>query len=369
VRHGFVALVFRGESGALLNPRLEPMALAMAEAGLRVTPVPFGEGHESGLQQQLTNVDGVLVWADPLGDDGDRTALDEALRAAERAGVWVSARPDVIDRLGTKEVLVTTRDLGWGSDARLYPEPGVFRREFPTRLAATGVRVLKASRGNGGRTVWKVRLPGGRAATAIHPDTDVVVQHARVRDWTATSMTLHAAMDVIEAAGVFDGWDGTGSLVEQEFLPGIARGIIRCYLVGGAVAGFARQYPHGVIPDGPLRVIPESEPSVEQVMGLPSPKTMYPPEEPAFVDLRARLEGEWVPGMAGVLGLETHDLPALWDVDLIGEGLAATDQESAGSGALSRFVLCEINASSVIPFPPQAPARVAQHVVAALSSR
>lgn len=104
-------------------------------------------------------------------------------------------------------------------------------------------------------------------------------------------------------------------------------------------------------------------------MGLPSPKTMYPPEEPAFADLRTRLEGDWVPGMAAVLGLGPHDLPALWDVDLIGDGPAPTEERSVSSGAGARVALCEINASSVIPFPPEAPARVAHHVVAALARR
>jgi hypothetical protein len=348
------------------------MADALRARGVTVETVPFGPDRAAELAERLGGLrrgDGVLTWADPLGDDGNRTGLDRALRRAEAAGVWVSARPDVVDRLGTKEVLYTTRHLGWGSDVGLYREVGEFRRDFPARLAAAGVRVLKASRGNGGRTVWKVGLPPERAAGAPLPDAEVVVQHARVRDGAATSMRLEEAQDLIEAAGVFDGWDGSGSLVDQEFLPGIAHGIIRCYLVGGVVVGFARQYPQGVIPDGPLHVIPESEPSAEKVMGLPSPKTMYPPEEPAFADLRARLEGEWVPHLAAALGLRHDDFPALWDVDLVREGPLATVQGSVVPGGMARFVLCEINASSVIPFPPAAPARVAHHVVAALASR
>ena len=348
------------------------MADALRAHGLVVETVPFARDRVTELANRLaalTRGEGVLAWADPIGDDGDRTGLDRLLRRAEEAGVWVSARPDVVDRLGTKEVLYTTRHLGWGSDVGLYRAVGEFRRDFPARLAAAGVRVLKASRGNGGRTVWKVGLPAGRAQGAPLPDDEVMVQHARVRDGAATSMTLNEAQDLVEAAGAFDGWDGAGTLVDQEFLPGIARGIIRCYLVGGWVVGFARQYPDGVVPDGPLQVTPESEPSAEKVMGLPSPKTMYPPAEPAFADLRARLEGEWVPQMTAALGLEPDDLPALWDVDLIGEGPAATGQRSAVSGTVARFVLCEINASSVIPFPPEAPSRVARHVVAALASR
>ena len=100
-------------------------------------------------------------------------------------GVWLGSRPDVIDRIGTKEVLVTTRDLGWGSDSHLYRTREDLRREFPRRLAADGARVLKASRGNGGRTVWKVQLPHGTSGREVPNDAAVRVQHARARDGSA----------------------------------------------------------------------------------------------------------------------------------------------------------------------------------------
>lgn len=357
-------MVFRGEVGAPVNPRLEPVVDALAAAGLTVDPVAFHPDHVPRLEQQLGGVgpaDGVLVWADPIGDVGDRTALDAVLRQVEAAGAWVSARPDVIDRLGTKEVLVATRDLGWGSDAHLYRDADQLRTAFPARLAADGVRVLKASRGNGGRTVWKVSLPGGPAPTVPAPDADVVVQHARVRDGAATRMTLADLCRLVEDGGrTFGSWGGTGGLVDQEFVPGITQGIVRCYLVGGAVVGFARQYPEGVRPDGPLGVVPGTVSPAEQVMGLPSPKTMYPPGEPALAALRTRLESDWVPGLSGLLGLRPDDLPALWDVDLL-----IADPDAGGSG----FALCEVNASSVIPFPPEAPDRLARHVADALSRR
>ena len=100
-------------------------------------------------------------------------------------------------------------------------------------------------------------------------------------------------------------------------------------------------------------------------MGLPSPKTMYTPEEPALSELRQRLETEWVPAMTALLGLVPEDLPALWDVDL----LLADPDRSSPHRPLSRFVLCEVNASSVIPFPPEVPSRVALHVSQALGRR
>jgi hypothetical protein len=311
----------------------------------------------------LSAVDGALVWVDPVSEVGDRRELDAVLRDAADAGVWVSAHPDVVDRLGTKEVLVTTRNLSWGCDVHLYQSPQEFRREFPERLAAHRVRVLKASRGNGGRTVWKVRLADDSPPAGVSSETEVVVQHARVRDGSRTVMRLHELMD--ECVPGFAAWGGAGRLVDQEFIPGITQGIVRCYLVGAEVVGFARQYPDGARPLGPLRVDAASGPSAEAVMGLPSSKTMYPPDEPAFSELRQRLETEWVPAMTGLLGLVPDDLPTLWDIDLL---LADPDHGSPRQLG-RRFVLCEVNASSVIPFPPGAPTRITAHVSRALARR
>ena len=347
------------------------MADALEAAGLAVTSIPFHHDHAADLSNQLSDFgpgDGILVWADPLGEGSDRRTLDRALRHAESTGAWVSARPDVIDKLGTKGVLVTTRSLGWGSDTHRYRDRDAFHHGFPARLGADGVRVLKANRGNGGRTVWKVRLPGGSAPTALGPQAPVIVQHARIRDGAATIMTLAAFIHLVDESGAFDAWGGTGYLVDQEFIPGITRGIVRCYLVGDAVVGFARQYPDGVIPDGPVEVVLETRPSADEVMGLPSPKTMYPPDEPELSDVRYRLESSWVPEMTKLLELNPDHLPALWDVDLL---FADAPRRHRGgrtaSGDDSRYVLCEINASSIIPFPPQAPAKVSQHAVAALA--
>ena len=360
---GRVAVVFRGAPGAgTSNPRLDVVLAALADVGLVVDAVPYAEGRAEETAARLSMVDGALVWVDPLSDDGDRRELDEVLRGASRSGVWVSTHPDVVDRLGTKEVLVATRDLSWGSDVHLYRSPEEFRREFPERLAADGVRVLKASRGNGGRTVWKVRLADGPRPGGLRPDAQVVVQHARIRDASSTVMPLSELME--ECLVGFKAWGGNGRLVDQECIAGITRGIVRCYLVGGTVVGFARQYPEGAIPLGPLDVDLGSGPSADSVMGLPSPKTMYSPAEPALSELRHRVETEWVPGMTALLGLVANQLPALWDVDLL---LADVGHPSRRPGG--RAVLCEVNASSVIPFPPEAPPRIAAHVKQALGRR
>lgn len=354
---GHVALVFRGANAASTpGPRLDLIVDALREMGLSVDAVPWVDGMTEDVAARLSAVGGVLVWVDPLSDDGDRRELDQVMREVARNGVWVSTHPDVLDRLGTKEVLVATRELSWGCDVHLYRSPEEFYRAFPERLAAEGARVLKASRGNGGRTVWKVCLPEGQRSSEVQPETGVVVQHARIRDGSSTLMPLSSLM--AECAVSFAAWEGTGGLVDQEFIPGITHGLVRCYLVGATVVGFARQYPEGARPRGPWHVDATAGPSADAVMGLPSAKTMYPPDEPAFAELRHRLETEWVPGMRRLLGLAPDDLPALWDVDLL---IGGHDGEPFGQSA-ERFVLCEINASCVTPFPPAAPPRIAVHV-------
>ena len=116
-------------------------------------------------------MDGVLVWVDPLSSGKDRSRLDPLLRNIAARGVWVSTHPDVILKMGVKEVLYRTRALGWSTDTDLYRSAEDFDARFPTRLAAGGPRVLKQNRGNGGQGVWKVEP--ARAVATPSPDTPV----------------------------------------------------------------------------------------------------------------------------------------------------------------------------------------------------
>ena len=291
--------------------------------------------------------DGVLGWVDPVRPDGDRVMLDVLLREAAAAGTWIGSHPDVIALIGTKEVLYTTRSLGWGADTHLYRSPGEFRHVFPARLAKDGMRVLKPSRGNGGLGVWKVTLGDGQGRTRTPgPATVVTVQHARVREETREELPLGQLMDRCTAA--FIAYDGDGTLIDQAFARRLGHGIIRCYLVRDQVAGFARQYPPGLSPEERTArgLALEAEVSAETLMGLPSAKTMYPPDEPSFARLRGLVEREWVPGMQAIVRIETGSLPVLWDADFLFGPKTPEGQDS--------YLLCEINASSVTPFPPEA---------------
>src|SRR4029079_8756249 len=137
--------------------RFLPLFRALTDLGAHAERAVFDETFADEVRRQLMSVDGVLVWVNPIQDGRDRSVLDAILREVAGAGVFVSGHPDVIAKLGTKEVLYTTRDLGWGCDTDLYRSAGEMRKELPARLSG-GARVLKQLRGNGGTGVWKVEL-------------------------------------------------------------------------------------------------------------------------------------------------------------------------------------------------------------------
>lgn len=263
---GRVAVVFRDDAGrrpaaTTARARLAPVLTALAGLGLAAEPVAYSDARAEQVRGQLLAVDGVLAWVDPVAPGGDRVILDDILRQAARAGVWIGSHPDVIARMGTKEVLYHTRELGWGSDVQLYRTPGEFRQRFPARLAADGIRVLKASRGNGGSGVWKVMLGGGLSGAPVPgPGDRVRVQHARIRDETSEDVLLGALMARCEAA--FSAYAGTGTLIDQAFARRIDQGIIRCYLVQNRLAGFARQSPRGLAPGERQAASPDPDPQL-----------------------------------------------------------------------------------------------------------
>lgn len=162
---GRIAVVLRGNSAAGTtvtpeNSRLAAVFEALTAVGFDTQLAVYSDDLASDIRTQPLRCDGVLVWVDPISGGEDRTRLDAILREVASQGVWVSAHPDVILKMGTKEVLYQTRKLGWGSDTYLYRTIEDFREHFPGRVASSGPRVLKQHRGNGGRGVWKVELVG-----------------------------------------------------------------------------------------------------------------------------------------------------------------------------------------------------------------
>src|SRR5215472_7945694 len=159
-RLGRIAILWRGDDAARRsatadNTRFKAVFAALADVGVNAEPVVYEDDVIDAVRAQLALVDGVLVWVNPIHDGRNRANLDVLLREVAARGVWVSADPDVILKMGTKEVLHRTRTMSWGSNTALYRTAEAMRVELPVRLAA-GPRVIKRNRGNGGQGVWKV---------------------------------------------------------------------------------------------------------------------------------------------------------------------------------------------------------------------
>src|SRR5258708_14030621 len=219
---GRIALLWRGDPGA--DPpaperrRLSLIFAELAALGIAADPLVWSEEVAEAMRERLLTFDGVLVWVDPLSDGNDRSRLDPVLREAAARGVWVSAHPDVILKMGVKEVLHRTRDLGWGADTHLYRTVSAFRAEFPTHLATAGSRVLDQNRVNSGQGVWKVEL--------IEPEP---AQRVRVLQAQRGSVLQDLALeDFISRCEAY--FDGDGLIVDQAFQPRLPEGMIRCYL-------------------------------------------------------------------------------------------------------------------------------------------
>jgi len=349
---GSVALLWRGdrkvrEPATRESGRLRPVFDALAKAGIRAEPIVYCDAMVDEVREHLLRLDGALVWVDPLGGGEDRVQLDAMLREVSSLGVWVSAHPDAIGRMATKEVLYRTKSLGWGTDTYLYATFAEFQERFPARLAEGRPRVVKQNRGNGGIGVWKVVLVPA-AATVPGRGAVVRVQHAAPRDAVTEDVPLAVFIDRCEPYFV-----GGGRVIDQVFVDRLPEGMIRAYVVGDEVVGFARQRP-AVASRG------DAVPPPDQVLGLPSAKTMYQASEPAFAELRTRLEEEWVPAMAGLVGIDRTELPMLWDADF----LYGPKSDTGVDG----YILCEINASSVLPFPDDVPRALANAVRNRMSS-
>src|SRR3954469_13449126 len=160
---GRLALLWRGDHEARAtatpaNNRYVRIFEELAARGIHAEPAVYSEEAEDEVRAQLLGLDGVLVCVDPQSNGRNRHRLDAMLREVASRGVWVSAHPDVILRMGTKDVLHRTRHLGWGTDTHLYRSPEALRAEFPCRLGSDGPRVLKRNRGDGGQGTWKVEL-------------------------------------------------------------------------------------------------------------------------------------------------------------------------------------------------------------------
>jgi hypothetical protein len=343
-RRGRVAILYPGtpelrRNATRENNRFADLFRALVARGLDAEPAVYHDDLCEEVRRQLAGVDAVLVWVNPIEGGRDRSVLDAMLRDVAATGVAISAHPDVILALGTKEVLHRTRDIGWGCDTHIYSSMRQMRNELPARLATGAARVLKRYRGNGGDGVWKVQLPtsglpnDGQGDPALPTPATVVRVHHAKKGCVEEEMTLGQFLDLCAPYFAAD-----QTMIDQEYQVRLPEGMVRCYLVHDTVAGFGHQAINALCP-APPGAAPAEVPQ-------PGPRLYHPETKPEFQALRQKLETEWVPAVQRLLAIAKARLPVLWDCDfLLGPRDASGDDS---------YVLCEINVSSVAPYPESA---------------
>ena len=313
-------------------PKLQGVFAAFSALGVDAEPVVYSDDEVDAVRTRLLQLDGVLVWVNPIEKGLDRSKLDPLLREVAEAGIFVSAHPDVILRMGTKEVLAETSSMSWGTETHVYRSFDAFRDEFPARVAAGRPLVLKQHRGMGGQGVWKVER--------VDRET-VMAQHAA----GGAEPVRTALVEFVQSCEIY--FAGLGLIVEQPYQSRLPEGMTRVYLTHDRVVGFTQQYPRGLVPPG---------------TALPAPSKVFePPGAPGFQHLRERAETEWVPELQRILGLETTRLPVIWDLDFL-YGPKTGDGDDT-------WVLCEINVSSTFAFPEVAMPGVARAAIERIRER
>jgi len=320
-----VAVVYSGdrearERAAAGEPRYGPVLAELQRQGAEAVPVVYADEVADDVRRALLLCDGAVVWVDPIHAGGEtRALLDPILREVAASGRFVSAHPDVILRMGTKQVLHDTRDMAWSSgNIRLYASAAELHRGLDL---SGGPRVLKQNRGNGGNGVWRVAAASGDRVRILHARRGSREQEVALGEFIATCAPYFAS---------------GGQMLDQPFVSPEPGGVTRCYMTHAEVVGFGHQH---------VTALTGAEPPA------PSPRLYYPPTQPEFQALKARLESEWLPEMQRVLGVGAADLPVIWDADFMPGG-----------------ILCEINVSCVSPFPDAALPKLVEATIRRLST-
>ena len=303
--------------------------------GMSVETVLYNNGRAESLRVELQNLDALLVWVNPIEQGQDRTVLDNLLADLQVAGVFVSAILETIIKIGTKRVLFDTRNMEWGSDVEMYSSFDEFRNGFLDTVKDGRPRVLKQIRGNGGDGVFKVRNVGNSTG-------QLSVLHAK-RGSTEQLMSFEEL-----CAHFRKFFENGGPMLNQEWNDNLSNGMVRCYMTGNRVVGFGYQEINALFPSADKPVTPG--------------KRFYFTENCAlFSDLKEKMEARWIDQLTMETGLSPDKLPVIWDADFF---INSMKPSSTG-----RYTLCEINVSSVSPFPESAIPAIVDEVMTVTTGR
>src|SRR5262245_32169716 len=113
-----IAILYSGDRASRDNAtpestRFLKLFQAFSERGARPECAVYHDDFCDEVHGQIAAVDAVLVWVNPLEGARNRSLLDAMLRDVDAKGVFVSAHPETVLKMGTKDVLYRTRKMDW----------------------------------------------------------------------------------------------------------------------------------------------------------------------------------------------------------------------------------------------------------------
>jgi len=317
-----IALLVYGEISstrdAVTEEKYKELAAAFRSEDFNVESVLYNDESANKLAADLLRFDAVLVWVNPIEQGINRRILDGLLGEISNKGVFVSAHPDTIIKMGTKDVLYKTRSMAWSGNVKMYLSQEDFVEKFPDSLRTSGARVLKQYRGNGGNGVFKIVNDTGGKISIIHAKGN-----------EERSLSLNAFLNEFQSF-----FENNGSLIDQAWNENIVNGMVRCYLSGKKVAGFGYQEINALY-------------QLNSTWFAPGKRFYFTENCGLFSDLKEIMEQDWVPQLQNCLSVTDEMLPVIWDADFF---INKPNSEMIAE----KYSLCEINVSSVSPFPPSA---------------
>ena len=335
-----IALLIFGEPGsarnALTEEKYKKLAAHFIEEGFEVSSVLYHDTIAGKLAKELSKYNAILVWVNPIEQQGDRKMLDALLMKLSTQGCFVSAHPDTILKMGTKEVLYRTRKTEFGGDTKLYHSFADFKERFLKEHP--GIRILKQYRGNGGDGVFKVD-------TTELNNNRITITHAKNGD-------EEKLVSIDDFFKMFESYFSTNSmLIDQQWNQNIVNGMVRCYLSGSKVTGFGYQEINALYP------ITEKSP----VFKRPSPLFYFSEDCGLFNDLRKIMENSWIEELQEITRISNEMLPVIWDADFF---INKINTENTSE----KYTLCEINVSCVSPFTESSIPYIAEEVKKRIST-
>ncbi len=318
MRKNAIAILIFGEAqstrNALEEEKYKNLAIAFRENGFDVDSVIYNDTIADQLYNKLLKYDAILVWINPIEQGNNRNKLDALLIKLSKDGCFVSANPDVIVKIGTKDVLYKTRETEFGGDVKLYHSFEDFKERFLSSQKRPAIRILKQYRGNGGDGVFKINATG-------LTKNKITVTHAKKGEEERTL----SADDFLEEFKIY--FNDGGILIDQPWNEHIINGMVRCYLTGTKVSGFGYQEVNALYPGKK----PGKRYYFSEYCGL-------------FGDLREIMENKWAPQLQQITGVKIEMMPVIWDADFFINNINTEKTNE-------KYTLCEINVSCVSPFP------------------